>query len=180
MDKEVVLEEYRNTVAIDSAKARSIIKKLEFGDDFYLLKCIAQTYLDECRFEDTGKMRDYIDKRKWRMAERYIIKAFIINPENAEVLYTMGEIRKLGGLKDIAIYCFETIINMKPKDIAFGKYGRGIAFAQELINDARFELYRLYYEENPRLSKQFLSKYKKGLQKGIETIYKPLENFLIY
>ena len=96
------------------------------------------------------------------MAERYIIKAFVINPDCAEVLYTMGGIRKFGGQDDIAIYCFEKIINTKEKDIAFGEYGRGVAFAQILINDAKFELYRLYYDENPTLSKRYLSIYKKG------------------
>ncbi len=179
MEIQKILEEYRQVVSIDSTKARILIKKLKYKEDFYLLKCIAQTYLDESRFDQYGKMRVYIDKRKWRMAERYIIKAFTINPDNAEVLYTMGEIRKLGGLNDIAIYCFEKIIATKPKDIAFGEYGRGIQFALELINDAKFELYRLYHKENPTLSRRYWEKYKKGLEKGITTIFKPIEQFLM-
>jgi tetratricopeptide (TPR) repeat protein len=181
MDKEKVIEEYRNTVDKDSVKARKLIKKLNYKDDYYLLKCVAQTYLDESRFKDDGKsnLREYLDKRKWRMAERYIIKAFTINPNSADVLYTMGEIRKLYGQIEIAIYCFEKISKMGIQAIAYGEYGRGMPFARELINDSKFELYRLYHERNPKLSKRYLSIYKKGLEKGIKTIYKPLKKFLL-
>ena len=181
MVKENILAKYRDIVTKDSLKARNLIKKLDYKEDYYLLKCIAQTYLDESRFEDGdgSNLRARWDRRKWRMAERYIIKAFAINSDSAEVLYTMGEIRHLSGLNDIAIYCFESIIKMKIKDIAFGEYGRGAAFARELINDAKFELYRLYYYENATLSKRYLSMYKTGLKKGIPTIFKPLKRFLL-
>ncbi len=182
MDKENVLKEYRNIVCKDSPKARDLIKKLDYKNDFYLLQCIAQTYLDESRFEDEGgsTLRLHIDKRKWRMAERYIIKAYNLNPENAEVLYTMGEIRKIyDDQVYIAIFCFEKIDTLDIKVIANGEYGRGIAFAKELVNDAKFELYRLYYEENPKLSKQYLAEYKRGLSRGITSIFKPLKKFLL-
>lgn len=181
MDKERILEKYRNTVGTDSVKARVLIKKLDYKEDYYLLQCIAQTYLDESRFEDDGhsNMRMYIDKRKWRMAERYIIKAFTINPDSADVLYTMGEVRKINGQADIAIYCFKKIIKIGIKKIAYGEYWRGIAFAKEMINDSKFELYRLYHEESPALSKRYLAMYKNGLKKGIYSIYKPLKKFLL-
>ena len=176
---EIILDNYRKTVAIDSAKARNYIKKLDYKNNFYLLKCIAQTYLDECRFEDrSNKMRKEINFRKWRMAEKYIIEAFKINPDNAEVLYTMGEIRKLNNQYDIAIYCFEKIIGINIKTIATDNYGRGISFAKELVNDSKFELYRLYFETNPNLSKKYLAMYTKGLEKGIDSIFKPLAKFI--
>ncbi len=181
MNKEKILEEYRNTVSTDSRKARELIKKLDYREDYYLLQCIAQTYLDESRFEDDGhsNMRINADKRKWRMAERFIIKAFTINPDSADVLYTMGEVRKIYGQADIAIYCFEKIIKLGVRKIAYGEYGRGIPFAKELINDSRFELYRLCHETDPGLSKRYLSMYKKELKKGVRTIYKPLRKFLL-
>ena len=181
MNKENLLNEYRNTIGTDSAKARELIKKLDYKQDFYLLKCIAQTYLDESRFEDDGysNLRIYFDRKKWRIAERYIIKAFKLNPDNAEVLYTMGEIRKLNDQLDIAIFCFEKIISLDVKAIANGEYGRGLSFAKELINDSKFELYRLYYEISPSLSKKYLSMYKKGLERGVGTIFKPLKKFLL-
>ena len=79
---EMILDNYRKTVAIDSLKARNYIKKLDYKNNFYLLKCIAQTYLDECRFEDnSNKMRKEINFGKWRMAEKYIIEAFKIKPQ---------------------------------------------------------------------------------------------------
>src|SRR5882724_8609918 len=90
MDKEKILKVYRNTVDKDPAKARNLIKKLNYKNDYYLLHCIAQTYLDESRFEENDEPREYYDKRKQRMAERYIIKTYKINPDSAEVLYTMG------------------------------------------------------------------------------------------
>jgi tetratricopeptide (TPR) repeat protein len=181
IDKKKVLEKYRNTVGIDSVKARELIKRLDDKEDYYLLQCIAQTYLDECRFEDDGdsQMRTYVDKRKWRMAERFIIKAFSINPDSAHVLYTMGEVRKINGQADIAIYCFEKIIQLSVRKIAYGEYGRGIPFAKELINDSKFELYRLYHKDDPSLSKRYLSMYKKGLIKGVKTIFKPVSKFLL-
>ena len=181
IDKERILEKYRNTVASDSVKARELIKRLDYKEDYYLLQCIAQTYLDESRFQDNGgsEMRTYIDKRKWRMAERYIIKAFSINPDSADVLYTMGEVRKINGQIDIPIYCFKKIIELGVRKTSLGEYGRGIPFAKELINDSKFELYRLYDEIDTRVSKRYLSMYKKGLANGIRTIYKPLHKFLL-
>ncbi|MEO9022809.1 MAG: hypothetical protein ABI237_18170 [Ginsengibacter sp.] len=177
---DLILNNYRETVATDSVKARNYIKRLDYRNNFYLLKCIAQTYLDESRFEDeSNKMRKKINFRKWRTAEKYIIKAFKINPDNAEVLYTMGKIRKLNKQDDVATYCFEKIIDTEIKTIATDKYGRGIPFAKELVNDSRFELYRLYYETNPNLSKNYLTMYKKGLEKGVDTIFKPLNKFLL-
>jgi hypothetical protein len=97
IDRDKMLEKYWSIVGSDSVKARELIKQLDYKEDYYLLRCIAQTYLDESRFEDDGgsRLRPDIDKRKWRMAERFIIKVFSINPGSAEVLYTMGEVRKI-------------------------------------------------------------------------------------
>lgn len=179
MTKKEIIEAYRNTVDTDSVKARQLIKKLDYKEDYYLLQCIAQTYLDESRLEEDDTMREYLDKRKWRWAERYIIKAFILNPDNGEVLYTMGNVRKANGQTDIAIYCFRKIIELGVRKVASGEYSRGIAFAKELINDSKFELYRVYQKENPALSKRYLAAYKFGLKKGIDTIYRPLRKFLV-
>ena len=82
-------------------------------DNFYLLHCIAQTYLDESRFEDgSDEMRQLVDQRKWRMAEKYIIRSMKIDDDNAETLYTMGQIRKLGHQDHLAFYCFKRIIKL--------------------------------------------------------------------
>lgn len=76
---DLMLYTYRELVTTDSVKARECIKRLDYKNDFYLLQCIAQTYLDESRFEDgSSAMRKEINLRKWRMAEKYIIKAFSI------------------------------------------------------------------------------------------------------
>jgi hypothetical protein len=177
---DLVLRQYRDLVVTDSVKARACIKRLDYKNNFYLLKCIAQTYLDESRFEEGNSiMRKVIDLRKWRMAEKYIIRAFNIDDDNAENLYTMGEIRNLSDQNHIAEYCFKRLIKLGVNVIAKQEYSRGRYFAKELINDAKFELYRLFFYDNPKLSAKYLREYKKGLEKGIVTIFKPLENFLL-
>jgi hypothetical protein len=179
VDKEKILDQYRNIVGVNSMEARSLIKKLDYKEDYYLLQCIAQTYLDESRLDENDKLRSKVDARKWRLAETYIIKAFKINPDSPDVLYTMAGVRKANGQDDIAIYCFSRIIELGVRKIAFGEYGRGLMFAKEIINDSKFELYRLYHETNPGLSKKYLLMYKGGLKKGAHTIYKPLRKFLL-
>lgn len=177
---DLILNEYRDLVATDSVKARECIKRLPYKNNFYLLQCIAQTYLDESRFEErSNKMRKEINLRKWRMAEKYIIKAFTINDNNAETLYTMGEIRKLGDQNHIAEYCFKRIIKLGVNVISKQEYSRGVSFAKELINDAKFELYRLYFYKNKKLSMKYLKEYEDGLDKGINSMFKPLKKFLL-
>src|SRR5579863_3493121 len=90
LEREKIIKLYRNVVGKDSVKARSIIKKLEYKSDPYLLQCIAQTYLDESRFEKDGEMRARIDWRKWRLAESFIIRAFLLDNNDADVLWGMG------------------------------------------------------------------------------------------
>jgi hypothetical protein len=90
MDREKVIRQFQNTVGKNSAKARSLIKKLDYKDP-YLLQGIAQTYLDECLLYDDGRMREYVDKRKWRLAERYIIKAHILDNNDVDVFMGDGK-----------------------------------------------------------------------------------------
>jgi tetratricopeptide (TPR) repeat protein len=178
----LIIDKYRDTVSVDSIKARNYIKKLDYKNNFYLLQCIAQTYFDESRFvvcDGTDIMRKEMNFRKWRMAEKYIIKAFELNPNNAETLYTMGEIRKSNYQDEIAIYCFEKLIKLGVNRVAKQKYSRGRNFAKELINDAKFELYRLHHHNNRKLAEKYLQQYKKELEKGTTTIYKPLNKFLL-
>jgi len=177
---DLMLYKYRDVVAIASVKARAHIMQLDYKSNFYLLQCIAQTYLDESLLEDgSNKMRKEIDQRKWRMSEKYIIKAFTINDDNAETLYTMGKIRKVGHQKDIALYCFKRIIKLGVNIIAKQEYSRGRFFAKELINDARFELYRLYFDSDPKKSAKYLKEFKANLKKGTGTIFHPLNKFLL-
>jgi tetratricopeptide (TPR) repeat protein len=154
--------------------------RLDYKNNFYLLRCIAQTYLDESLFEDgSGKLRKEIYQRKWRLAEKYIIKAFTINDDNAETLYTMGKVRKASHQNDIAIYCFKRIIKLGLNRIANQEYSRGRDFAKMLINDARFELYRLYFDSDKKKSMKYLKEFKVNLKKGVETIFHPLSKFLL-
>ncbi|MGH2563318.1 MAG: hypothetical protein ACRDE5_02315, partial [Ginsengibacter sp.] len=90
----------------------------------------------------------------------------------------MGSVRESNLQNDIAIYCYEKLIKLGVTKISKQKYSRGREFAKELVNDAKFELYRLYYYENPKLSQKYLNHYKKGLGNHIGTIYKPLKKFL--
>jgi hypothetical protein len=51
-----------------------------------------------------------------------------------------------------------------------------IASAQ--VNDSKFELYRLFENVDSLKSKRYLIQYKKGLEKGVFTLFYPLEKFL--
>lgn len=179
MDREKILDEYRNILTKDSAKARSLIKKLDYKEDPFLLQCIAQTFLDESRFDENRKQRKELYWRKWKVAERYLIKAFELDADSLIVLSTMGSARRSSGQKALSIYCFERIIELGIKGAKSPKTHLDRDFAKELINDAKFDLYRLYYEDNPKLSDKYLAMYKRGLEKGINTIYKPLKSFLL-
>lgn len=179
MNKEKILEEYRNILTKDSAKARSLIQKLDYKEDPYLLQCIALTFLDESRFDENGKRRKELYWRKLKMAEKYITKAYGLNSDCPIIISTMGSLRRSSGQKDIAIYCFEKIIKLGIKGANCLTYTFDIDFAKELINDAKFELYRLHYEHDPKLSKKYLDAYYKGLEKGIFSIYRPLKKFLL-
>jgi hypothetical protein len=115
------------------------------------------------------------------MAEKYIIKAFELDFDCLIVLSTMGSLRRSAGQKDIAIYCYEKIIKLGIKGAkSSDACDLEIDFARELVNDSKFELYRLYYEDNPLLSKKYLAIYKAGVEKGINTIYRPLKKFLLH
>ena len=155
MDKNKIIAEFRETVGIDFAKARSIIKQLNYHNDPYLLQCITQTYLDESRFKNDGKMRERVDWRKWRLAERYIIKAYLLDDNDVDVLWVMGAVRKLNMQIDIAIYCFKKIVRLGIARIVNGKRNVGLKYAREMINDSKFELYRIYHEQNPALAKRY-------------------------
>jgi hypothetical protein len=179
LERDKIIRLYRNVVGKDSAKARSIIKKLDYQSDPYLLQCIAQTYLDESRFEKDGKMRERVDWRKWRLAEGYIIRAFLLDNNDADVLWVMGAVRKQNMQFDIAIYCFRKIIRLGVKRIANGKRKGGLEYAKEMVNDSKFQLYRIFYDQNPSLAKRYLSAYKKGLSAGAPTIFEPLNRFLL-
>jgi hypothetical protein len=179
MDKNKIISEYRDTVGEDSAKARSIIKQLNYHNDPYLLQCIAQTYLDESRFKDDGKMRERVDWRKWRLAERYVIKAFLLDDNDIDVLWVMGAVRKINMQNDIAVYCFKKIIRLGAARIVKGKRKVGLKYAREMINDSNFELYRIYHEQYPALAKRYLTAYKRGLRTGAPTIFRPLKEFLL-
>ncbi|MDE2026566.1 MAG: hypothetical protein KGJ07_08835 [Patescibacteria group bacterium] len=177
---DVLLNKYWDTYRKNPAKARRYLQKLDYKNNFYLLRCIAQTYLDESQFEpESNKRLKETNFRKWRMAEKYIIQAFKMNSDNAEVVYTMGDIRKQNFQDDIAIYCFEKVINLGAKKIASQEYSGGIDFAKELINDARFEMYRLHHHINPKLANKYLEEYKKNIKRGTSTIFIPLKKFLL-
>jgi hypothetical protein len=110
-DSAIILHQYEIAVGKDSLRARNLIKKLDYSENPHLLAKIAQTYYDECRIESDGIPREFINYRKWRMAESYIIKAFCINSDLIDVLWLMGRIRQINLQYDIAIYCFEKLIS---------------------------------------------------------------------
>jgi hypothetical protein len=177
---ERILQKYYDTVGTNSAKARSLIKKLDYKQDPYLLRCIALTYFDESRLNDDDSPKEYFAMRKLRVAEKYITKAYKLNEDCIDVLYTLGNIRNGFKQTDLAIYCFKRIIEVGSRKIPNKDTCTDRSLIEIKVNDSRFQLYRLFHDkENYSLSKRYLSMYKKGLKKGIMTIYKPLERYLM-
>jgi len=178
--REKTLEKYRAVVCVDSAKARNLIKDLDYKDDAYLLTCIAQTYFDESALNNDDTQRKYFDGRKLRLAEKYIIKAFILNEDCIDVLYLLGKVRKAFRQYDLAIYCFKRIIELSAKSLSAKDKCTDRSLVKVKANDSKFQLYRIYHDLNETdTSRKYLSQYKAGLNRGIETIFKPLERFLL-
>lgn len=178
--RERILKKYYKAVGEDSAKARGIIKELKYKNDPYLLRCIALTYFDESRLYNDNTPREYFDGRKLRLAEKYIIRAYTINEDCIDVLYTLGEIRNGFRQTDLAIYCFKRIIEVGSRKIPNKDTCTDRSIVRVKVNDSRFQLYRLFHDKGDCIrSKKYLSLYRHGLRKGIETIYKPLEKFLM-
>jgi hypothetical protein len=178
LNKEGILKQFYKIEKKDQLKARSLIKKLNYQYDHLLLQCIAMTYLDEAQFDKNGDWRYYADSKKLRMAERYIVKAFEIKSTCSNVLWILGKVRTAYGQNDVAVWCYRSIIELGSKRIVQGCCKNKIDVALAQINDSKFQLYRLYKDANPSLSKRYLTLYKKGLKKGIFTLYKPLEKFI--
>jgi hypothetical protein len=142
---------------------------------------IAQSHFDEALFDENGvqKARGDIDRRKRRYAERYIVKAFKIRPICSNVLWTLAKIRTDYGQYDSAIFCYREIIRLGVKGISRDSCKNSTSEILAQINDSKFQLYRLYHNKNPSLSKRYLFLYKNGIKKGIFTLYEPLDKFLL-
>ncbi len=154
VDKNKVLQEYREIYFEDTSIARLLIKKLDFKDDPYLLSEIALSYFDE---------------NKLRLAERYILKAFSIDYLNSDVLWVLGLVKWDYGQIDNAIFCFKEIIRIGTRRISKCGYNKTFDVSLAQINDSKFQLYRLLKDSNPPVAKRYLKEYEKGIAKGIFT-----------
>lgn len=155
VDKNKVLQEYRDIYFEDTTKARLLIKKLDFKNDPYLLSEIALSYFDE---------------NKIRLAERYILKAFSMDYLNSDVLWVLGLVKWDYGQIDNAVFCFKEIIRIGTRRIKKSGYNKTLDVALAQINDSKFQLYRLLKDSDPPVAKRYLKEYEKGLKKGIFTI----------
>jgi len=179
-NREINILNYKLTVKKDPFKARKFIEQCSFENDPYLLSRIAQTYLDEALFFKNGNLRKKIVKENLNLAKQYIDKAIIINPECRDILYIKGLI--YDSLDEIyeSIDCFIKILKTEENlEVELNCSQSELWFVQMMLNDARFELYRLFYDiQSFEISNKFLKEYKKHLKKGVETIYTPIEKFL--
>ena len=175
-----ILNEFTTAVGIDLSKARNLIQKLQCHKDPYLLAMISQTYYDESAFDEKGSPREFFEGRKLRMAEKYAIRAVDINFENTAALWMLGKIRNAYGQKDLAIFLFKEIIRLGTKNVVTSYEGKDLDFAKMIVNDAKFQIYRIYHDlKMSELSRRYLAMYKDGLKKSIKTIFKPLKRFLM-
>lgn len=172
------MQQYYNLVGIDSYKARNEILKLPYKSDPYLLSCLALTYKDEAMFFKNGNKRKRFLNKKLLLAKKYIDKSYQLNSDCRDVLFTKGEIYNALGYRFDAIDCFikiieqGTILNKKYNCSESDK-----SYIEMIVNDAHFQLYRLFKITNNELANKFLRKYKTEIKKGVNTIYVPFENF---
>lgn len=180
-EKEKILDNFNKYVLNDSAKARAIIEGIDYENDPYWLRCIALTYKDEALFFKNGKMRKVFLTDKLKSAKKYIKKAFKLNPNCRDVLYTKGVIYNALGDIYTAIDCYISILELGEKTDKISNCSNSeLPFIQMILNDAKFQLYRLFYDlEDFEMSNKFLESYKENLNKGVNTIYSPLENFIM-
>ena len=179
MKLDIVVDEFKKLCEKDYKVARKFLKKFNYKNNHRLLQLIALSYVDEASFYANGMKKEYYDRRCLRYAETYIVKAFKIRPICSNVLWTLAKVRKDYQQYDSAIFCFQEIIRLGVKGICRDscKNERDTALAQ--INDSKFELYRLYYNSNPTLSKRYFTMYKNGVRKGINTLYIPLDEYIL-
>jgi len=173
------LEEYYQYIGLDEAKARAAILKMEYQKDAFLLCCIALTYRDEALFFKNGKARKKIKIEMMNLAKEYIDKAYELSPLCRDVLYKKGTIYRALNDCFTAIDCFIAILESKEDNsITYNCGGADSNYIKMMTNDARFELYRLFYDlERHDISDGFLREYKRNLRKGVNTIYKPLDAY---
>lgn len=105
-----------------------------------------------------------------------------INPKCRDVLYLKGTIYNALGETLEAIDCYIGILDtVNINDPLFNCSGNEDHKVDTLINDSYFQLYRLFYDlKKFELSNRFLEEYKKGIEYGIDTLYKPLDKFLMH
>jgi hypothetical protein len=179
MERQEIITQFHELYSSNSTAARELIKRMDYKMDHRLLQLIALSYVDEASFTVDGRTKEVYDRRKLRYAERYILKAFQIRPICSNVLWTMAKVKKDYGQYDSAIFCYSEIIKLGVSRICRDSCRNTIDVARSQINDSRFELYRLYHNRNPKLSRLYLTLYKKGIRSGIHSLYKPLIKYII-
>ncbi|MBP6732068.1 MAG: hypothetical protein KA149_08415 [Chitinophagales bacterium] len=180
-NRDEILERYAELICSDSEAARNQLLKLDHKTDAYVLSRIAHTYFLDALFFKNGNMRKRFVTSKLKIAENYIEKAYAINPKCRDLLYTKGMIHNAFHDTWKAIDCYIAIIEQPDKmNLRYNCTGFDIAYNKMVVNDAHFQLYRLFHDlQNYKLSKKFLAHYKKELKKGTDTLYIPLEKFLM-
>lgn len=177
-DKQI-FEQFEYTVGEDSKLARSYIEKLNFSSSPYLLNCIALTYRDQALFKKNGEYRKRISKKYLLEAKSFSDKAFKLNSKCINVLFIRGTILNHLDKVEDSIDCFLRIIQFKrlgSKKINCGD--SDLDLLRMIQNDAYFQLFRLFRDTNLPLAKKFFSAYENGLKEGIDSLYKPIDEFI--
>jgi len=149
--RENVLSSFYEIYDEDTTRARSLIKRLDFKNDPFLLSEIAHTYFDEGRL---------------RLAERFSLRAFSIDYLNPSVLWILGLVKWDYGQHENAIFCFEEIIRLGTSRRAKSGSNESIESTHARINDSKLQLFRLLRNKEPERAVQYLKSYERGLKRG--------------
>lgn len=181
MDRNDILNKFNTLVSKSSVQARDLLwSSFDCSSDGYLLSLIALTYRDEAIFFKNGNLRKVPKKDPLFYSKFYIDKSYNLTPNCITTLYTKGTIYDLHDELEIAISCFEKILNLSLKNVKeFNCNNESKSYIAMVVNDAKLKLYQLYYDIGDKeQSDLFLQNYKEGVSKGVNTIYTPLSKFL--
>jgi hypothetical protein len=154
-DMSAVIQKYHEIYFENTTSARNLIKKLDYKNDPNLLAEIATSYFNE---------------DKLRMAERYAIKAIVLDYLNSRTLWILALVKWDYGQIDNAIFSFQEIIRIGISRINKCGIDETKESALARINDSKFQLYRLLINSKPAVAKRYLRMFEKGVENGLFTL----------
>jgi len=109
----------------------------------------------------------YYQENKYKKALDYIEHAYEIDKYCPLVRWELAGVHEMLGHNTKAVILYKGIIKQGTKKVAHSNCGEGIRWSRAIINDCRFCLGSIYYDdENYSLAQKYLTLYIKRKKKG--------------